>query len=121
MTKVLFVNSGILGMASFSKFIREAQAGCVCHGSSGGRRRGTAAYWYAGQRRSGNHTCWRERSSGDVGNRAELVHSLRRLIASAALRRQVGTAGRRAIEGFGPDAYPSKLREVVQSIAPRSR
>lgn len=24
MTKVLFVNSGILGMASFSKFIREA-------------------------------------------------------------------------------------------------
>jgi len=56
-----------------------------------------------------------------VGNRAELVRSLQRLIASAALRRQLGTAGRHAIEGFGPDAYLSKLREVVQSIAPRSR
>lgn len=47
--------------------------------------------------------------------------SFSKFILEAMVNDPVGTAGRRAIEGFGPDAYLAKLREVVQSIAPRSR
>ncbi len=55
-----------------------------------------------------------------VGDRAELIDALRRLIASAEVRCQFGRAGRDALEQSGPDGYVSSLREIVQSIVPRS-
>jgi len=53
------------------------------------------------------------------GDRGELAEALRRLVASAEVRREFGCAGRRAVEQAGPDGYVSKLRAIATSIASR--
>ena len=53
------------------------------------------------------------------GDRGELVAALRRLIASADVRREFGSAARRIIEQSGPEGYVSNLRAIVRTVASR--
>ena len=139
LTRVLFVNAGILGMQSFSKYIREAMAldpeiearhinlsedptlgeayGTVFQeaGAAGLPRIGTNINAIPEMIVDGD--------SGLLvppGDPAALARALERLIESPGLRRDFGRAARACVvRQSSPDVYRARLKEIMLSAACR--